>query len=118
MSNIVPLALRALAQVRYMHWMTTNYIVHKELGTLYEQLDPLVDRLVESYLGTTATTTNLTSLSLALEGVYENETYIDKLLGIKQKFKLVRENLDSALQNIIDEITGAIDQSLYLIKLT
>jgi hypothetical protein len=100
-----------------MHWMTTNYIVHKELGAFYDKLDELNDRLVESYLGSTQERLNLRDLTLPVLAPSESLTYEQALLNIKRQFKGLRDNLDSALQNVIDEITGAIDQTLYLIKL-
>ena len=112
---IVKLALQSLAQVRYMHWMTTNYVVHKELGNLYEKLDGFLDRLVESFLGTN--TEYNTVLKFSVHPPTRTGGYSNVLIDIKQKFKNVRESLDSALQNVIDEITGSIDQTLYLLAM-
>jgi DNA-binding ferritin-like protein len=111
----INIPLQALAQIRYMHWMTTNYVVHKELGNLYERIDPLIDRFVESYLGTHKAGPVLSTLSLKAPTTQEPYSAIIK--EIKGQFKELRGNLDSALQNIIDEITGAIDQTVYLLEM-
>lgn len=115
--NIVQFALQTLSQVRYMHWVTTSYHIHKELGNLYERLDELIDRFVESYLGTHLNEKGFGSLSLPVEPVSQTRLYSDILIGIKQNFKGISTGMDSALKNIIDEITGAIDQTLYLIAM-
>jgi hypothetical protein len=114
--GVVHLALSTLAQVRYMHWMTTDYVVHKELGTLYEKLDDFLDRFVESFLGTHSSepVNRLPSLHQPIAP----NSYSQILLSIKSEFKDIRNQMDdSALENIIDEITGAIDQTLYLLRM-
>lgn len=115
-TNIVQLALNALAQVRYLHWMTTSYVIHKELGNLYERLDELIDRFVESYLGTNRANRDIPSIFI--EPATQQKPYSAILNEIKMKFRTAGSNLDSALQNIVDEITGSIDQTLYLIAMT
>lgn len=113
MAGVVYVALHTLAQVRYMHWMTTDYIAHKQLGELYETLDGLVDRFVESYLGTHSSD-KVSRVALQ----QESQTYSQILINIKAYYKDLRKSMDdTALENIIDEITGAIDQTLYILRM-
>lgn len=110
--DLISFSLLMLAQLRQMHWLTTNYVVHQTLGTLYSKVDPLVDTLVESYLGSGGSreVSRYTPPSQ-----YNSEEAV--LKSFKTQLKKFRKNLDSALQNVIDEITGAIDQSLYLMNM-
>jgi hypothetical protein len=114
--SLVELALYASAQIRLMHWCTTNYIAHKGLGDLYENLDELFDRLIESYLGD--------ARSLSRANVKFNLTFptnnnvIAILDDVIYDFNKKRKTLEeTSLQNIIDEIVGAISQAKYLIQL-
>lgn len=110
--DLISFHLFMLAQIRQMHWLTTNYVVHQTLGALYDKVDDLSDRLVESYLGSGG---SREVGRLMVPGPYNSE--VAALKAMKAQLKTFRKKLDSALQNIIDEITGSIDQSLYLLNM-
>lgn len=110
--DLVAYSIYFLSQLRQMHWLATNYVIHQTLGSLYAKVDPLVDQMVESYLG--AGGSREVARSVPPAAVTSEAA---ALKAMKSQLKKFRKGLDSALQNIIDEITGAIDQSLYLIQM-
>jgi hypothetical protein len=116
--TLVELALQTSAQIRYLHWMSTKYVVHKALGDLYEKLDELLDRLIESYLSEPRVL-GLTKVQMELTYVAPERSYVFILDTIAAKYKEMRSKTpESALQNIMDEILGAISQAKYILQLT
>lgn len=120
--KILGMMLGMLDQVKMFHWSTMSYPKHVALDTLHGTLSGLVDRFVEAYIGRfkkqplkpfsveLVATTDPTSGRIAkfLEGER------DKLIALRKGF----EKTSSALQNILDEMTSAIDQTLYLLNLS
>lgn len=43
--------LQIQAQLKVLHWYTTSYAQHKALGVVYDALDDLFDRYVETCFG-------------------------------------------------------------------
>jgi len=38
-------------QFRFLHWQTKSYAKHKAYGKFYDNLDDLIDKFVEVYMG-------------------------------------------------------------------
>ena len=114
--------LGLLDQTRLFHWSTMSYPRHVALGKLYEDLSGLIDKFIESYLGRfkkqplkpfsveILAATDPTSSRMAKYLEAER----DKLIALRKGF----EKTSSALQNILDEMVSAIDQTLYLLNLS
>ena len=114
--------LGLLAQVKMHHWCTLSYAKHKALDELHETLSDKVDLFIESWMGRFKKQPVL-KLSVELpvlegDATAKMDKYIeaerDRVAAMSAKsFAKAPE-----LQNILDEIVAAFDQTLYLFKLS
>jgi len=100
-----------------MHWMTKEYSTHKTLNEFYDNILDLTDSLIEKYQGRYG--------RVEVPTLEEKDTYSKEPLEIlkkhldwieKARYQAV-DKTDTALQNIIDEIVGQYDETLYLLTL-
>jgi|688.fasta_scaffold599278_1 Zn-dependent M32 family carboxypeptidase len=102
-------------QAQVFHRGTKSYAEHNALGTYYDEIVALIDKIVESYQGKNGIITNYNP--------YELENYENSQQIIKYFEKLVDEieNLrdeivESFIQNQIDSIQELIYSTLYKLK--
>ena len=105
--------LEASAQAKVFHWQTSSFAEHEALGDFYEAFNPLVDKFIESYQGCYG--------RIMMGCDMEVKPYtLDAPIAFLEEFKsyisggarmLVIGN--SALTNILDEINGLVDQTIY-----
>lgn len=109
-------------QIKLYHWQTRSYSRHRATDKVIESLDEHIDQFVEVYMGKygrpklsgkTATTTvsNLSEKSI----VNFIKKCIEMLLGLCMKG--LKEEVDSDLFNIRDEMLADLNQLLYLFTL-
>jgi DNA-binding ferritin-like protein len=120
-TKILPQLLCILDQIKMHHWATMSYASHKALDELHGKLSGLVDTFVESYLGRYQKqpikhfTANLkihseTTPATVMECLKETHDYFTKLQNVVKG--------SGELINILEEMRGSIDQTMYLVKLT
>lgn len=105
--------LEASAQAKVFHWQTSSFAEHEALGDFYEAFSPLVDKFIESYQGCYG--------RIMMGCDMEVKPYtLDAPITFLEEFKsyisggarmLVIGN--PALTNILDEINGLVDQTIY-----
>jgi hypothetical protein len=105
--------LEASAQAKVFHWQTSSFAEHEALGEFYESFNDLMDKFIESYQGCYG--------RIMLGCDMEVKPYtMDAPVAFLESFKqyisgdarmLVISN--SALTNILDEINGLVDQTIY-----
>jgi len=105
--------LEASAQAKVFHWQTSSFAEHESLGEFYESFNDLMDKFIESYQGCYG--------RIMLGCDMEVKPYtLDAPVTFLEAFKeyisggarmLVIGN--SALTNILDEINGLVDQTIY-----
>lgn len=114
--------LGLLAQLKMHHWCTLSYAKHKALDDLHGALSGAVDRFVESWIGRYKKQPVIkVSVELpALEGDAgaRVDRYVeaerDRVLALSAKtFAKAPE-----LQNILEDMASAMDQALYLLRLS
>lgn len=92
------------------HWKTKSYAQHMALGSFYEDVIDILDKYVESHIGTFG----------KLKDVKGEEDDVAKM--ISDDIVWLHENRDKitqnvpALENIIDELTGTHMQTLYKLE--
>lgn len=106
--------------IRIYHWTTRVYNQHVVSGQLYEKLDALIDKFVETFLGKNKLTFEPFTITVS-----SNKNIVSSLIRFKQflitdlelalNSKSIMKNTD--LKNIRDEILGEVNQSIYLLKL-
>lgn len=109
----VEMLLHAGTNAHILHLKTTSYAQHKALGEFYEKIIDLADDFAEAYQGVYGLITDYPGdyKSPASDPVAELRT-----LGIKVKNLRKKLPADTELQNLIDEIAGEIDQTLYKLR--
>lgn len=96
----------------YQHLHTNSFAKHKALGSFYETITGLADTLYETHTGQYGHT-NFT-ISSSKE---KNEIQYFEDLGLMLRdTKKVFDEKDTHLQNIMDEIVGAVFHLLYKLK--
>jgi hypothetical protein len=105
--------LEASAQAKVYHFQTSSFAEHEALGEFYEAFNPLMDKFIESYQGCYG--------RIMMGCDLEVKPYtMDAPVAFLESFKsyisggarmLVLGN--SALSNILDEINGLVEQTLY-----
>jgi hypothetical protein len=114
--------LNLLNRLKIDHWQTESHAEHKALGEAYEELDPLVDRLVELYYGRNhlwrqVTLPTVYVLKLPAYNKSVIDIYTDMRNDLIEYLSTITTDSDSgSLKNIQDEIEGALDQLLYKLR--
>lgn len=92
------------------HWKSESYSEHKTLNEYYDGILELTDSFVEKYFGRQGRVT-----------ITIPETKVEKpvahLKGLRTIIEKERENYTSDLQNIMDEMIGLVNETLYLLTL-
>ena len=111
--------LNLLNRLKIDHWQTESHAEHKALGEAYEELDPLVDKLVEVYYGRNPLWRKVqlpTVYALKLPAYNKNliEIYTIIRNDLMEYFSKSETVSDSgSLKNIQDEIEAEFDQLIY-----
>lgn len=112
MAMFVTTLFHARTQAHILHLQTRSYAAHKALDEFYNDIVGLVDSVAEAY-----------------QGKYDLIPFSDQkcpmvndpvgfLQGLNNFVSVQRKSLpqDSELQNMIDEIAGLIDSTLYKLR--
>lgn len=96
----------------FQHFSTDSYAKHKALRKYYNQIIDLVDTWAESYQGKYD---QIKKFPSDFHGEQEPVKYFE---GLKEFVEESREHLpqDTELQNIVDEIAGLINSTLYKLR--
>ena len=102
--NLIQEFLSVQQNIRMYHWTTKIYNQHVVSGELYEKLDGLIDKFVETFLGKNKI--NFDSFDINFKIFLMGE--IELFLG---------EKTNSDLKNIRDEMLSEVNKSIYLLRL-
>jgi len=92
------------------HLQTTSFAEHKALNAYYDGILDLTDKFTETYFGRFK----------RIEIVIPEAKMMSSVEHLKEMQKMIdgeRENYSSELQNIMDEMLGLINTTLYLLTL-
>lgn len=111
-AEFVAQLLHSATVTHFMHWSTDSYATHVALGQYYEEIVELTDDLAEAYMGCYEKLTRFPS------DFHTAKDPVQYLTGIKDFVEESRKELpqETQLQNIVDEIAGLIDQTLYKLR--
>jgi mevalonate kinase len=119
--DIIQYFLGLIAQVKLFHWATMSYAKHKALDDLHGSLSEKVDSFVECYIGRykkqplksfavqTRAVSDTSGLEKFLDATHEHLTSMHKAFDKEKATELC---------NILDEMLGEIDRTMYLCKLS
>jgi hypothetical protein len=104
--------LHSVTNAHILHLQSRSYSEHVALGAYYEEMGELVDSFVEAYQGKYGIISN-----------YEQHYFLptpalEYLISLNDYVKDERQDLpqDSELQNLVDEIAGLIDSTIYKLR--
>lgn len=92
------------------HLQTTSFAEHKALGAYYEGILDLTDSFTEKYFGANKRIDVVIPESKKMDAVTH-------LKGLAETISSERDNYSSDLQNIMDEMLGLVNETLYLLTL-
>jgi hypothetical protein len=101
--------------VHLAHWRTKSYAQHKALGSFYDKIIDLTDKLVEANMGAAGKV-------IAEFDVPELKPVKDILKHLSEEVAWIDENRSEiasnipALENIVDEITALYLSTIYKLK--
>lgn len=105
--------LEASAQAKVFHWQTSSFAEHEAMGDFYDDFNGLMDKFIESYQGCYGRI----MLGCELEvKPYTMDAPIAFLTSFKQFISGNARMMvigNTALSNILDEINGLVEQTLY-----
>ncbi len=109
--------LHCLTNVRMMHWSATRYSTHQALGEFYDELSDNIDQFVEEFQGRY----QLLNLKSAISSFEASDLLPDKYLELARgNVEAIRRAegfpQDSSLQNVVDELVGSIDRTVYKLR--
>ena len=109
-----------LNNLKLYHWMTTNYARHKAADQCFDSIQTLSDKFIEIYIGKYGRSKLVASSSSKVVIVRYTDSDIKELfsdfIDFLRKIKLDSKS-DSDLLNIVDEMVGTLNQTLYLFTL-
>ena len=108
-------------QFRILHWQTKSYARHNAFGSIYSDLDGLIDEFMEVYMGKygrvefnggegSITLKNTDTLQL-------NNFLNSNIEWLKSLSEKLKSDKDSDLLNLRDEMMGEINKLKYLLTL-
>lgn len=101
------------AQAKVYHFQTSSFAEHKALNKFYEAFNPLMDKFIEAYQGCYGRMMMGCDMEVKPYTLDAPVTFMEafKLYISTEARMLVIGN--SALTNILDEINGLVDQTIY-----
>lgn len=121
---IVELFFEMLHTIKLYHWKTISYAQHKATDELHGKLSENTDKFVEIMIGKLPTSRDrlqyrgdsipIYDFQSKQEFIKKLEHYISMLQDFNNRFD---SKIDSDLLNIRDEMSGDINQTLYLFSL-
>ena len=107
-------------QFRILHWQTKSYARHNAFGSIYSDLDGLIDEFMEVYMGKYGRVEFEGEGTIILKNTKDLElnTFIkENLEFLKSLNEELNPSNDSDLLNVRDEIMGKINKLRYLLSL-
>jgi hypothetical protein len=116
-TEVIQKMLEARDTTHLIHWQTASYAEHKALGKFYDGWLDLVDTFVETYQGIYGRVNANVSISAsaqtdATEYLYQLKAYIQI-----DAPEIIVVGLDKDLDNILADMLGLINHTLYLLTL-
>jgi len=129
-SEILEDMLTVQTQIRLYHWGTKVYSKHIASGELYSKIDSFLDKFVETYMGKfnggllkglpfKYTEMNLKVLNFNDVDIVSSLNEFKFFLGgVCKWLSIISSNSNSDLKNMIDELMGEVNKTLYLFTLS
>ena len=118
MASIIHDFLEFSAQVKLYHWQTKIYARHVASDKLFGEINELIDKFIEIYIGKNGRPTLSTKQNTLKLDNFNDEAmvaYLQKWIRYFQdKLPEMLDKKDTDLINIRDEMMGLLNNTLYL----
>jgi hypothetical protein len=105
--------LEASAQAKVFHWQTSSFAEHEAMGDFYEDFNGLMDKFIESYQGCYGRIMLGCDMEVKPYTLDAPVTFLESFKAYISSGARVLVMGNSALTNILDEINGLVDQTIY-----
>jgi len=105
--------LEASAQAKVFHWQTSSFAEHEALGEFYEGFNDLMDKFIESYQGCYGRIMMGCDMEVKPYTLDAPVTFLESFKSYISGEARMLVIGNSALTNILDEINGLVDQTIY-----
>lgn len=109
-NKFIGLLFQSRDAMHLQHLATTSYAEHKALNAYYDGVLDITDSFTEKYFGRNGRVEIIIPESKKQDPV----SHLTELRGI---IEAERENYSTDLQNILDELIGLVNETLYLLTL-
>ena len=116
-STIINQFLQLRTDIKMYHWQTDSFAYHKISDELLDSIDSLTDKFVEAVVGAIDLKPEVIGQSTITINNLNKESFIEKLRSAHKSLKEL-QGVGSEIYNIRDELLGAIDKALYLMKMS
>jgi hypothetical protein len=115
MGEFILTLLHASTNAHILHWQTKSFAQHMALGEFYEALPDLIDALVEATQGVTGEI-----IQFPADYYPPAENGLTELKELREYFVENRDVMpaSSEIQNLLDNIAGQIDSTLFKLSLS
>jgi hypothetical protein len=110
-NKFIGLLVQSRTIIKLRHWKTTNDVEHRYLDQYYDEVGEIIDSFTEKLQGHMGGRLNIEVPSAVSE---EPVPHLKKIMKVVFD---VRGNYPSSLQNILDELLGLIDETIFLLSL-
>lgn len=115
-ANIVLFLFRLQLATKMFHWQTSSFAAHMAADKLFGSITELTDSIIEQYMGVYGRPRMPANASVPVPNM--TAAAMEKMLREGITYLRARMPRDSHLQNLRDELTGAMAKALYLLTLS
>jgi hypothetical protein len=109
--------LEARDQIHVLHWDTVSYSTHKALNEAYDTWLDLTDLFIETYQGKYGRMSGHTSFETDT-AIAPRDYLVSLMVFLNQDIvTIIDQTVDSDLDNIIADMKGLVNHTLYLLTL-
>jgi hypothetical protein len=105
--------LEASAQAKVFHWQTSSFAEHEALGEFYEGFNDLMDRFIESYQGCYGRIMMGCDMEVKPYTLDAPVTFLEEFKSYISGGARMLVIGNPALTNILDDINGLVEQTIY-----
>ena len=105
--------LEASAQAKVFHWQTSSFAEHEALGEFYEGFNDLMDKFIETYQGCYGRIMLGCDMEVKPYTIDAPVTFLESFKSYISGDARMFVMGNSALTNILDEINGLVEQTIY-----
>ena len=105
--------LEASAQAKVFHWQTSSFAEHEAMGEFYEGFNDLMDKFIEAYQGCYGRIMMGCDMEVKPYTMDAPITFLEDFRSYISGGARMLVIGNSALTNILDEINGLVEQTIY-----